>query len=45
MLRTGRNTLAIRRIIEPAVFAVAPRARVTVTSGALQPADAKLLVE
>jgi Fe-S cluster biogenesis protein NfuA len=39
------NTLAIRRIIEPAIFAVAPRARVTVTSGALQPADATLLPE
>jgi Fe-S cluster biogenesis protein NfuA len=37
------NTLAIRRIIEPAIFAVAPRARVTVTSGALWPADATLL--
>jgi Fe-S cluster biogenesis protein NfuA len=39
------NTLSIRRIIEPAIFAVAPRARVTVTSGALQPADATLFAE
>ena len=37
------NTLAIRRIIEPAILAVAPRARVTVSSGALQPPEAKLL--
>ena len=39
------NTLAIRRIIEPAIFAVAPGARVTVTSGALQPPDAMLVSE
>lgn len=39
------NTLAIRRIIEPAIFAVAPGARVTVTSGALQPPDATLVLD
>jgi Fe-S cluster biogenesis protein NfuA len=27
------NTLAIRRVIEPALFAVAPLARVTITTG------------
>jgi Fe-S cluster biogenesis protein NfuA len=37
------NTLATRRVIEPAIFAVAPRARVTVTSGALVPKDAELV--
>lgn len=39
------NTLAIRRIIEPAILAIAPGARVTITSGALTPADATLLAE
>ena len=37
------NTLATRRIIEPALFAVAPKARVTVTSGALLPQGAVLV--
>jgi len=37
------NTLATRRVIEPAVYAVAPRARVTITSGALLPAGAELV--
>jgi Fe-S cluster biogenesis protein NfuA len=37
------NTLATRRVIEPAVFAVAPRIRVTITSGALLPAGAELI--
>jgi len=37
------NTLATRRIIEPAIQAVAPEVRVTITSGALIPADAELL--
>ena len=37
------NTLATRRVIEPAVFAVAPKARVTVTSGALLPPGAELI--
>lgn len=35
------NTLAVRRFIEPAVFAVAPHASVTVTSGALVPKGAE----
>jgi Fe-S cluster biogenesis protein NfuA len=35
------NTLAIRRVIEPAILAVAPRARVTITSGALSPSGAE----
>ncbi len=34
------NTLAIRRIVEPAFQAVAPGARVTVTSGAIIPPGA-----
>lgn len=37
------NTLATRRVIEPAILAVAPSARVTVTSGALIPAGAELV--
>ena len=37
------NTLATRRVFEPALFAVAPNARVTITSGALVPAGAELL--
>ena len=37
------NTLIARRVIEPAVHAVAPGARVTVTSGAIIPAGARLL--
>ena len=39
------NTLATRRIIEPALFAVAPGVRVEVTSGAILPENAELLVE
>ncbi len=35
------NTLAKRRVIEPAILAVAPRARVTVTSGAIVPEGAR----
>jgi len=35
------NTLATRRVIEPAIFAVAPKARVTVTSGPLIPKGAE----
>jgi Fe-S cluster biogenesis protein NfuA len=31
------NTLAIRRVIEPALLAVAPRARVIITAGAIVP--------
>ncbi len=34
------NTLATRRIIEPVIQAVAPQARLTVTSGALLPPGA-----
>ncbi|HVU02714.1 MAG TPA: NifU family protein [Polyangiaceae bacterium] len=34
------NTLAVRRVIEPALLAVAPGARITVTSGALSPEGA-----
>jgi Fe-S cluster biogenesis protein NfuA len=37
------NTLATRRVIEPAIFAVAPAARVTINSGALIPKDAELI--
>jgi len=37
------NTLATRRLIEPAIFAVAPGARVTISSGALIPKDAELV--
>lgn len=37
------NTLAVRRIVEPAVAAVAPELRVTVTSGALVPKGAQLV--
>lgn len=36
-------TLTTRRIIEPALAAVAPSVRVTVTSGALVPAGAELV--
>lgn len=37
------NTLTTRRIIEPAIRAVAPSARITVTAGALVPKDARKL--
>ena len=37
------NTLATRRVIEPAIFAVAPKVRVTVTSGPLIPKGAERL--
>jgi Fe-S cluster biogenesis protein NfuA len=37
------NTLTTRRIIEPAIFAAAPGAQVTVTWGALIPPDAERL--
>lgn len=37
------NTLTTRRVIEPAIQAVAPTARITVTSGALIPKDAELV--
>ncbi len=37
------NTLATRRLIEPAIFAVVPGARVTISSGALVPKDAELI--
>ncbi|HEY6556488.1 MAG TPA: NifU family protein [Polyangiaceae bacterium] len=37
------NTLAKRRVIEPAIFAVAPGTDVTVTSGVLIPAGAELV--
>jgi Fe-S cluster biogenesis protein NfuA len=37
------NTLATRRVIEPAIFAVAPNARVSITSGALVPPGAELI--
>jgi Fe-S cluster biogenesis protein NfuA len=39
------NTLAIRRVIEPAVFAVAPLARVSVTTGENLPERAVLWQE
>ncbi len=35
------NTLAKRRVIEPAIQAVAPSAQVTVTSGAIVPEGAR----
>jgi Fe-S cluster biogenesis protein NfuA len=35
------NTLAKRRIIEPAIHAVAPGAQVTITAGALVPEGAR----
>lgn len=35
------NTLATRRVIEPAIFAVAPGAKVTISSGALIPPGAE----
>jgi Fe-S cluster biogenesis protein NfuA len=37
------NTLATRRVIEPAILAVAPNAKITVTSGVLIPKDAELV--
>jgi Fe-S cluster biogenesis protein NfuA len=37
------NTLARRRVIEPALRAVAPKLEITITSGALIPAGAELL--
>lgn len=37
------NTLAKRRVIEPAIHAVAPNAEVTVTAGALVPEGAERL--
>jgi Fe-S cluster biogenesis protein NfuA len=37
------NTLAIRRFIEPAIHAVAPSARVIISSGALVPTGAEKL--
>ena len=37
------NTLAKRRVIEPAILAVAPGTDVTVTSGVLIPAGAELV--
>jgi Fe-S cluster biogenesis protein NfuA len=37
------NTLATRRLIEPAILAVAPSAKVTISSGALVPKDAELI--
>jgi Fe-S cluster biogenesis protein NfuA len=39
------NTLTTRRIIEPAILAVAPKARVTVTAGALIPKGARLIAD
>jgi Fe-S cluster biogenesis protein NfuA len=37
------NTLAKRRVIEPAIHAVAPEAEVTITAGALVPDGAELV--
>ena len=37
------NTLAKRRVIEPAIHAVAPGAQVTITAGALVPEGAERL--
>ena len=37
------NTLAKRRVIEPAILAVAPGTDVTVTSGVLIPSGAELI--
>jgi hypothetical protein len=37
------NTLAKRRVIEPAIFAIAPGTDVTITSGVLIPAGAELV--
>jgi len=37
------NTLAIRRVIEPAILAIAPRARIVVTAGALVPPGSSLV--
>lgn len=39
------NTLATRRVIEPAIFAVAPAARVTISSGVLIPKGAELITD
>ena len=39
------NTLTTRRVIEPAIRAVAPRARVVVTSGVLIPDGAERMDE
>jgi Fe-S cluster biogenesis protein NfuA len=39
------NTLTTRRVIEPAIFAVAPNAKVTVTSGPILPHGAQLLTD
>jgi Fe-S cluster biogenesis protein NfuA len=38
------NTLAKRRVIEPAIWAVAPRAQVTLTSGVLVPDGAQRIL-
>jgi Fe-S cluster biogenesis protein NfuA len=38
------NTLAARRVVEPVIFAVAPAARVTISSGAIVPTGAELIV-
>ena len=35
------NTLAKRRVIEPAILAVAPRAQIVVTAGSLLPKNAE----
>lgn len=37
------NTLMTRRVIEPAVHAIAPKARITVTSGAIIPPGSRQL--
>ena len=37
------NTLAVRRFVEPALMAVAPTARIVVTSGAIIPDGAERL--
>jgi Fe-S cluster biogenesis protein NfuA len=37
------NTLATRRLIEPAILAVVPGAKLTISSGALVPKDAELI--
>lgn len=37
------NTLTVRRIVEPAIFSVAPNAQVTVTSGSILPEGASLV--
>jgi Fe-S cluster biogenesis protein NfuA len=38
------NTLAKRRVIEPAIWTVAPRAQVTLTSGVLVPDGAQRIL-